>query len=342
MTQIEEEEAKREVNWIDDLIVRFDAIEVETDNLLDQLREKKPAVVEKIENTESSDKKMRELREPNYLQLERLKLEKFNGEVRKYPTFKESFNLYVVPMCPKSQLPFILRSHLEPNVREEVENVEDVMNLLWERLDSKYGNHSKYVDVILSDLARTTKGDSKAALHLINTVEKEKRDLERIGAGQEMSNSTIIAMIEKKLPEEMRFDWIKTVSLRAGEDSGYKFRLLLEFLQRWRQMIEYDEAAIRKVTEKKTGSVNFAGATRGRKSESCWIHKDNGEHPIWRCRIFQAKSLKDRLELVNQKGACHACLEIDCEGAKKPKDCKLQFKCLVEGCGKFHNVLLHA
>ena len=215
------------------------------------------------------------------------------------------------------------------------------MILLWERLDSKYGNHSKYVDIVLSDLARTTKGDSKAALHLINTVEKAKRDLDRIGAGQEMSNSTIIAMIEKKFPDEMRFDWIKTVSLRVEKDSGYKFRLLLEFLQRWRQMIEYDEAAIRKVTERKTGSIHFTGAKRGRSSESCWIHKENGEHPIWRCRIFQAKNLKDRLELVNQKGACHACLELDCEGAKKSENFKLQFKCLIQGCGKSHNVLLH-
>jgi hypothetical protein len=57
--------------------------------------------------------------------------------------------------------------------------------------------------VILADLSKISKGDSKAALHLINTVEKAYQDLNRIGLQQEMSNSYIISMIEKKLPEEM-------------------------------------------------------------------------------------------------------------------------------------------
>ena len=60
--------------------------------------------------------------------------------------------------------------------------------------------------MVLQDLAKVTKGDAKVALHMIDTVEKSYRDLVRIGSGTEMSNSYIIAMIEKKLPEEMRTD----------------------------------------------------------------------------------------------------------------------------------------
>jgi hypothetical protein len=73
------------------------------------------------------------------VKLERLKLEKFDGNLRKYPAFKDSCKKYIEPMCPKSQLAFMLRSHLEEPVKEEVANIEDDHTLLWNRLDAKYG-----------------------------------------------------------------------------------------------------------------------------------------------------------------------------------------------------------
>ena len=336
----EELEGKTEVEtaWIDELTDRFGNIEVEVDNALEKFKERKEPVGEKYRNKEES-------KEPNQIPLARVNLEKVDGDVRKYPTFKESFINNIVPLCPKAQCAFYLRNHLEQSVKDEVANVEDDINLLWARLDSKYAKYSRYVEIVLEDLAKVTKGDAKATLRLINTVEKAKRDLDRIGAGQEMCNSFIIAQIEKKFPDEMRFEWIKEVATHAEEDSKHRFNLLMVFLQRWRQMIEYDEAAIIKVQEKKTGTVHVAGAgvKRDKKmSETCWIHKEAGTHPIWRCRIFQEKTLGERLEMTNQQGACHACLEVDCEGAKKPENCKRQFKCQIEGCSEFHNVLLHA
>ena len=51
--------------------------------------------------------------------MERLKLEKFDGDIRYYPTFKERFKLYIEPMCPKSQTALVLRSHLDSVVREK-------------------------------------------------------------------------------------------------------------------------------------------------------------------------------------------------------------------------------
>ena len=334
ITMLPADESQKEDSWIDELVERFDAIEADADQVLVKFHEKNPMV-------EETDEKKEDTVEPKLLQLERLKLDKFNGDVRKYPTFRETFQLYVEPMVPKSQLPLMLRGSLEESVKQEVENIADDMTLLWKRLDEKYGSHSKYVDIILSDLTKTTKGDSKAALHLINTVERAHRDLERIGAAQEMSNSTIIAMIERKLPDEMRFDWIQTIAPLVERSSTHKFQLLLQFLKKWKQMIEYDEAAIRKVPEKKAGATYFASSRRNKKSESCWIHTDNGEHPIWRCRIFQSMSLQEKLDLVKQKEACQACLEVSCEGATKPENCKRGFRCQIEGCDKFHNVLLH-
>ena len=114
-------------------------------------------MVEKADDQMPGSSKKQDAGGPKLLELERLKLDKFCGDLRKYPTFRETFKLYVEPMVPESQLPFILRSSLEESVKIEVENIADDLNLLWKRLDEKYGSRSKYVDIILADLSKTTK-----------------------------------------------------------------------------------------------------------------------------------------------------------------------------------------
>ena len=174
--------------------------------------------------------------------------------------------MYIEPMCPKSQTALVLRSHLDSVVREEVENVEDNVALLWQRLDSKHGQIWKYIDIVLSDLSKISQGDGMAALRMINMVEKSYRDLERIGAAMEMSNSYMIAMIKKKLTEEMRTDWVKFIAEKGKVNSQAVLRILMDFLAKWRRIIEYDAAAIRKTSEKKVvGRINHASDTRQKK-----------------------------------------------------------------------------
>ena len=65
---------------------------------------------------------------------------------------------------------FILRSYLNDDVKEEVDNLDDNLETLWQRLDKKYGNCGKLVDAILSDLSTIPKGDGKQTLEMIKTV----------------------------------------------------------------------------------------------------------------------------------------------------------------------------
>ena len=337
--------AEAEEQWIGELEERFDIIEAEADAYLQNFKVKREqeTLGDQIAERPPTEK---DTPTKGHLQLERLKLEKFDGNLRNYPGFKERFNLYIKPICPMSQLPFILRQHLETHVREEVENVKDDMACLWERLDLKYANHTKFIGIILSDLESTNKGDAKAALKLINTVEKAYNDLKKIGAAQEMANATVIAMIKKKFPDEMRLDWVATIAAKGEEDSSALFSMLLKFLLKWRQMIECDDQVI-KQQEKKSGLTHFAGGKSGnrridyRKSETCWLHEDMGNHPIWKCNTFRAMSHEEKVDLVVQKKACKACLEVDCKGAENPEMCARNFKCNVDKCGKPHNSLLH-
>ena len=374
MTQVSDGEVEEESKWIEELVERFEDIEIDYDTALQkfsgmeqttkletQVQSSGEEVVSAsllnstnamdAANVIDSNNPLRRIDtnfQGQHLQLERLKLEKFNGELRKYPSFKERFKLYIEPICLRSQLPFILRSHLEPTVREEVENVEDDMNCLWERLDLKYANHIKFVDIVLSDIEKTVKGDAKAALHLINTVEKAYNDLQKIGAAQEMANATIIAMIKKRFPDEMRLDWVKKVASEGEQDSAAIFKMLLQFLAQWRQMLECDDQVIKKL-EKKSGMTHLATPRSGdgsgsvlKMSETCWLHEENGNHPIWKCNTFRALPLNEKLALIDKKKACHACLETQCKGATNAEECGRGFKCNVDRCNKPHNSLIHS
>ena len=333
----EEIDTVAEEAWIRKLEERFDAIEADADAELQKF---------KVKTEQKDERPVTEKEPPGHIQLKRLELEKFDGNLRNYPGFKERFNLYIKPICPAPQLPFLLRQNLEANVREEVENVEDDMACLWERLDLKYANHTKFIAIILSDLESTSKGDAKSALKLINTVEKAYNDLRKIGAAQEMVNATIIAMIKKKFPDEMRLDWVATVVDKGEEDSSTLFSMLLKFLLKWRQMIEYDNQVI-KQQEKRSGLTYFAGEKPGgiqkehRISETCWLHEDMKNHPIWKCNTFRAMTQEEKLGLVIRNKACKACLEVKCKGAENPEICERNFRCNVDRCGKPHNSLLH-
>jgi hypothetical protein len=343
VTTNEEEEAKEE-EWINEICERFEAIEVDADKRLQRFKKENPPLLNQATLPQSGSPPVQAGASggaTHGLQLERLKLEKFNGDLRKYPAFRDGFMKHIAPMCQKSQKAFVLRAHLEEAVKEEVANIDDDLTLLWQRLDTKYGNLRKYTDTILSDLSKISQGGSKAALNLINTVEKAYQDLKRIGLEHEMSNSYIISVIEKKLPEEMRIDWIKSIAEKGEVDSAKVFMLMMEFLSRWRNIIEYDESAIRKAPERKVGLTHHAEPTRPReKSEVCWLHED-GKHPIWKCNLFRVMPVDEKINLIKKKNACQACLERNCSGSKDPEECERKFRCKVTECNKPHNLLIH-
>ena len=147
-------------------------------------------VIPKMRNGSESNSIVEQPALRNVIKFEKQKLEIFEGDIRKYPGFKERFTSYIEPRYSKSEAALCLRLQLSATVRDEVENIEDDVALLWQRLDLKYGNTRKYIDVVLSDISKLSKGDGMATLNMINMVEKSYRDLVRIGSQTEMSNSS--------------------------------------------------------------------------------------------------------------------------------------------------------
>ena len=82
----------------------------------------------------------------------KLKFENFDGDIRKYSLFKHEFTKFIRPQYEASEEAFVLKSYLEPSVREEVNSLGDDAEAIWNRLDTKYGDVGKLVDNIMTDI----------------------------------------------------------------------------------------------------------------------------------------------------------------------------------------------
>ena len=64
----------------------------------------------------------------------------FDGNIRKYPRFKEEFELHIQPLCDAKQLPFVLKSYLCDELREDVDSLRENIADIWDRLDRRFEN----------------------------------------------------------------------------------------------------------------------------------------------------------------------------------------------------------
>ena len=245
----EEDDISGAESWLDELCKRFDKAEIAVGKAITKSDTKLPpkTVADmKEQSTSNIETKSKE----TIIRMERLRFPTFEGDIKKYPQFREEFMKQIEPQCSKSQLAFVLKSYLSGPVQEEISNVSDNYTKIWDRLDQKYGNISKLVDSILYDVKKLsiTEPTDSNVLQMINVVERANRDLERLGEEAELRNSTSISIIEQAMTKEMRHEWVKLIASKSLS-SGQRFIVLLEFLQDWINRLEYMGVSIRKTLE---------------------------------------------------------------------------------------------
>ena len=360
----EEDDISGAEAWLDELCKRFDIAKIAVGKAITKSDTKLPpkTVADmKEQSTSNIETKSKE----TIIRMERLRFPTFEGDIKKYPQFREEFMKQIEPQCSKSQLAFVLKSYLSGPVQEEISNVSDNYTKIWDRLDQKYGNISKLVDSILYDVKKLsiTEPTDSNVLQMINVVERANRDLERLGEEAGLRNSTSISIIEQAMTKEMRHEWVKLIASKSLS-SRQRFTVLLEFLQDWRNRLEYMGASIRKTFGDDSNQMNpTSGKTfhaapgntgqshqqathlqRKKQLSRCWFHNvegEEGDHPIWLCKNFLAKNTQERRDLVTSHRACMRCLLTTCAGAKDIAKCGRSFTCPVSGCKKLHNRLLH-
>ena len=144
------------------------------------------------------------------IHLERIKPPKFSGDIRDYPRFKSDFQRLVANEIKKtSTVAYILRDSLSGTPADLVRNIDDNLEEMWKRLDEKYGEKTKLIDVVMTDLKRLKPLKNKdyvEFIKMVELIERGYRDLERLGLEAEM-NATTVSMVEEKLPPDIKMKW---------------------------------------------------------------------------------------------------------------------------------------
>ena len=149
------------------------------------------------------------------LQLQKIKLPRFEGEIRAYPQFKRDFEKQIMPHLQSDDASYVLRSCLGSDPATTVESIDDDISEMWKRLDEKYGDPTKVTDIIIDEIRRTRiirEGEEKRFVEFVEIVEDGYRDLKRLGLESEITTTSSVSIIEKKLPTDIRRKWAEIVS----------------------------------------------------------------------------------------------------------------------------------
>ena len=274
------------------------------------------------------------------LQLSKLPMPSFSGNIRDYPRFKRDFTKIVLPRVGNSDPSYTLMSCLQDEPRSLVTCISDDIDSMWMRLDEVYGDPSKVVDVIISEIQQVDvlqEFDHKGLVSFIDIIEGANADLKRLDMNNEINNAHSVGVIEAKLPSDVRLLWSRHLNdIKDADKMSNKFPHLLKFLLDQRRIIEYADATVRCSLEGEKGGLYHSKGGAEVSERFCLVHETTG-HNTDECRTYSTMNAKDRVELLNKHKACFNCLQRN----HLAKWCPSSVKCQSSGCDKYHHTTLH-
>ena len=196
------------------------------------------------------------------MHMEKMKFPKFNGNCRDWPQFKKDFEMQVSSaVLDATTVSYALRNALPDNVKSLIRNMSDDITEMWKRLDERFGDEAKIVEVVLNDIKSfrpIRENEEKRLLYFIDTIEKATNELIYLGREAEIQNSTIIGLIEEKLPDDLKRKWVERIyEKNSPVDKKDKFPGFLKFLLERKLIIEYECNISRKTKEEKKVNVKL-------------------------------------------------------------------------------------
>ena len=82
---------------------------------------------------------------------------------------------------------------------------------MFKRLDYKYADNRKLVDVVINDLKNIkplSDGDSKGFIDMVDKVERCWLDMKRRDLEDEMNTTSMCSYIERVLPSTQKREWV--------------------------------------------------------------------------------------------------------------------------------------
>ena len=173
---------------------------------------------------------------------------------------------------------------------------------MWKRFDEKYGDPAKLTDTIINtiqDISPIKEGENKRFIQFVDAVEDGYKDLKRLGLEREITTTSSVSIIERKLPANIKREWAKLFS-------ADKFPSILNFLLSQKRAIEYDTTELRLTTTSTVkGSAHYAKMNKDsierREDSTCpknskrLFHREL-DHWTSDCKFYLSKPNEDKLK----------------------------------------------
>ena len=270
--------------------------------------------------------------------MEKMPLPKFDGNSRHYPRFLKDFTELVLPNIDTRESAYTLRQCLTKEVNDKLGSCDDDCDNMLKRLDVKYGDPSKIMESIVSDVHKFKRLDSDDHLKIIefiNMLERAHGDLKALGLKTEIANANTISTIENKLPKPIQMDWHREIYKENSlVDKKAKFPHLLKFLCTERDALEYSTSELRKFARPQSFNVH---ANNTAVDNQCLIHFWSDNHQTSECRTYSTLSLDNKFKVIKEKFSCYGCLSV----GHVLKECTSKSICGNAGCKEYHHPSLH-
>ena len=291
------------------------------------------------------------------LKHEKPKLPVFNGDVRKYFIFKDDFKHAIESRLSERDTITILRTCLGAEPAKLIEGISNDLKTVWKYLDQVYGDPRVVSDVVTSDLERfkpIQPGEDHRFCELVNLVRRSYNILKEIKRPQDIDNTHVISLIERKLIREDQRVWARSLNQQKKEPS---MSTLLEWLEEEMGARMRSSAAIRKSTAHaaKQSTVNTVSSREGptamrhsrntakrKEKPACYVCQS--QHYVDECPRFLEMSASERWKVVKDKKACFCCLKYSKDhsalNCRKRRECGDSSQGVA--CKMFHHKLLHS
>ena len=276
--------------------------------------------------------------------LPEIKLQKFDGNIENWRSFRDKFISKVDSNKQISSVDklYNLQSCLTGKAARSIEAIEctaENYKEAWTILENKYDNSRKAILKhwsILHELPRLQKDTPAALEDLTDTFRQHIRALKGLGEPVDQFDSCIIYILTSKISDNTLFQWETTLP----DNKMPKYTSLLEFLEKRGSCSEHSSTGTKDVKEKSKEKSRQQNQPRGKtfltksskRQFQCPICQQS--HSIYRCNSFRAMSHSLRKQAVNKASLCPNCLKFD----HGTGDCTGGL-CLI--CDEKHNTLLH-
>ena len=145
-------------------------------------------------------------------QMEKPKLPKFLGDVREYVIFRAGFKHTIESRYSKRDAITLSRTCLKDKPLELIQGIGSGYDVVWQYLDSIYGDARHVSDTITQDIAQfkaLQEEEDARFCDLVHLVKRSYNKLKEVGVPSDRDNSHMLSVIERKMCPSHRKKWCR-------------------------------------------------------------------------------------------------------------------------------------